>query len=84
MVVHLSAALIPGITPLGEASAQLGLGVLAVLQCLPPSAAGAAAAQVFAAQPDSPRAPVGAGYAPSDDGTFMGRLSRRTRPADGR
>ena len=31
MVVHLSAALIPGMTPLGEASAQLGLGVLAVL-----------------------------------------------------
>ena len=31
MVVHLSAALIHGMTPLGEASAQLGLGVLAVL-----------------------------------------------------
>ncbi len=31
MAVHLSAALIPEMTPLGEASAQLGLGVLAVL-----------------------------------------------------
>lgn len=31
MVVHLSAALIPEMTPLGEASAQLGLGMLAVL-----------------------------------------------------
>ena len=31
LVVHLSAALIPEMTPLGEASAQLGLGMLAVL-----------------------------------------------------
>jgi hypothetical protein len=31
MVVHLSAVLIPGMTPLGEASAQLGLGMMAVL-----------------------------------------------------
>ncbi len=31
LVVHLSALLIPEMTPLGEASAQLGLGVLTVL-----------------------------------------------------
>lgn len=31
MVVHLSTVLIPELTPLGEASAQLGLGLLAVL-----------------------------------------------------
>ena len=31
MVVHLSALLVPEMTPLGEASAQLGLGMLAVL-----------------------------------------------------
>jgi len=31
MVVHLSAVLIPEMTPLGEASAQLGLGMLAIL-----------------------------------------------------
>lgn len=31
IVVHLSALLIPEMTPLGEASAQLGLGMMAVL-----------------------------------------------------
>jgi len=31
LVVHLSAVLIPEMTPLGESSAQLGLGMLAVL-----------------------------------------------------
>lgn len=31
IVVHLSAVLIPEMTPLGEASAQLGLGVMAIL-----------------------------------------------------
>jgi hypothetical protein len=31
MVVHLSVVLVPEMTPLGEASAQLGLGMLAVL-----------------------------------------------------
>ena len=31
LVVHMSAVLIPEMTPLGEASAQLGLGMLAVL-----------------------------------------------------
>ena len=31
LVVHLSAVLIPGMTPRGESSAQLGLGMLAVL-----------------------------------------------------
>ncbi len=31
LAVHLSALLIPEITPLGEASAQLGLGMLAIL-----------------------------------------------------
>jgi hypothetical protein len=31
LVVHLSATLIPHMTPLGEASAQLGLGLLAVV-----------------------------------------------------
>lgn len=33
----------------------------------------------YAARPGSPRAPQGAGYAPSADGTFMGRFAKRWR-----